>query len=96
MLKELKKANIGVSIVISGPMETAKQCCRKAGLSRHTVNYSLGINGRTELLPTEEVLEISTMCGHGMVAFSLVEHMVGQIKKGTTSIEKAAEKLAAQ
>ncbi len=96
VLKELKEADIGASIVVSGLMEATAECCNKAGLEPHTVNYSLGIHGKTELLPREEILEINTMCGHGMVAFSLIKHMVERIKKGQITAEKAAEKLAAQ
>ena len=59
------------------------------------MNYSLGIHGKTELLPGKDP-EINTMCGHGMVAFSLIKHMVERIKKGQITAEKAAEKLAAQ
>ena len=55
---------------------------------------SLGVWGKTELLPSKEVLEITTMCGHAMVAANWVEKMIEDIKKGKTTPEKAAEKLA--
>lgn len=96
VLKELKEADLGISIVVSGLLEPVAECCHKAGLAPHTVEHSLGIYGRTDKLPREEVLEISTMCGHGMVAFSLVEHLAERVKKGTITAEKAAEQLAKQ
>ena len=55
---------------------------------------SLGVWGKTELLPSKEVLEITTMCGHAMVAANLVEKIIEDIKKGKTTPEKAAKKLA--
>jgi len=47
-----------------GLMEEIFQCCRKAGLNPHSVDYSLGVHGRIEKLPSEEILEVTTMCGH--------------------------------
>jgi hypothetical protein len=34
------------------------------------------------------------MCGHGMVAGSLVDHYVKQIKRGKSTVSEAARKLA--
>lgn len=96
VLKDLKEADLGLSIVVSGLLEEVASCCRKAGLEPHTVEHSLGIFGRTELLPEEEILEISTMCGHGMVAFSLIEHLVEKVKAGEMTAEKAAREMAKQ
>lgn len=96
VLKDLKEADLGLSIVVSGLLEEVAGCCRKAGLEPHTVEYSLGIFGRTELLPEEEILQISTMCGHGMVAFSLIEHLVEKVKAGEMTAEKAAREMAKQ
>lgn len=94
VLAELAKAELGVSIVVSGLLEQVGKCCHKSGIEPHTVEHSLGIFGRTDLLPEQEVLEISTMCGHGMVAFSLVKDLVAKVKKGRLTSLEAAEKLA--
>jgi len=96
VLKELSEAQLGPSIVVSGLLEQTAECCHQAGIEPHTAEHSLGIFGRTDLLPEEAVLQISTMCGHGMVAFSLVEHLVEEIKKGRTTVDKAARELARQ
>lgn len=94
VLNELHEANLNVSIVVSGLLQATADCCHKAHIEPHTVEYSMGIWGRRERLPSEQVLEISTMCGHGMIAFSIVETMVEKIKKGLLTPEQAAEKLA--
>lgn len=94
LLNELREVDLGMSVVVSGLVEHADECCSKAGLQRHTVEYSLGVWGRTELLPESEVLEVSTMCGHGMVSFNLVQHMAEQVQKGRLTSKSAARELA--
>ena len=94
VLDELKEADLGTSVVVSGLVETTDQMCKQAGLSMHTVEFSGGIHGKLELLPEVPVLEITTMCGHGMVASNLVREMVKQIKKGKKTLEEAGLELA--
>ena len=94
VLRELKEEDIGMSVVVSGLMDRVDECCQKVGLQIHTIDQSLGVWGKTELLPSKEVLEITTMCGHGMIAAHYVEKMIEDIKKGKTTPEKAAKKLA--
>jgi hypothetical protein len=93
MLKALKKEDLGLSVVVSGLFERVDECCKAAGLQKHTINQSLGRWGRNELLPSEGVLQINTMCGHGMVTAGLIQKMVGLVKKGKLTPEEAAEKL---
>jgi len=94
VLRELKEADLGLSVVVSGILDSVNECCQKAGLKRHTVEFSLGIWGKTEKLPSNDILEVTTMCGHAMVSANLVEAMVADIKKGTKSPDGAAEELA--
>ena len=93
-MEDLKRADLGISVVASGLFEEIFRCCKKAGLTPHSVNYSLGVHGRTEKLPPQEILEITTMCGHGLVSRNLVTKLVSHIKKGKESGSSAAEKLA--
>lgn len=93
-LCDLREADLGVSIVISGLMDQVRECCERADLHRHTIEYSLGVWGRTERLPEPEVLEITTMCGHGQIAFELVRHMVKEVARGGLSLDEAAVALA--
>ena len=97
-LKELKEADLGMSIVVSGLYDRVKECCHEAGLEPHTVNTSLGIWGNTEeKLPADpRVVEVTTMCGHGMIPFPLVESMVAKVKAGRLTPEQAAEKMKPQ
>ena len=95
-LKELEEADLGMSVVVSGIFENVDECIEKAGLKHHTANFSLGIWGRTEKLPSNDILEVTTMCGHAMIAPNLVKSMVAEIKAGTKTPEAAAKVLAPQ
>jgi hypothetical protein len=92
-LREMKKRDYGLSVVVSGIYDDIKAICDKIGIRPHTTNHSLGVWGNTSLLPDGPVLEITTMCGHGQVSRYLVDDLVEQIKAGSISIEKAAIEL---
>jgi hypothetical protein len=92
-LREMKEKDFGLSVVVSGLYDVIKATCDKIGIVPHTTNHSLGIWGNTSLLPDGPVLEITTMCGHGMVSRYLVDDLVEQIKAGSLSIEKAGIEL---
>ncbi|HUU65249.1 MAG TPA: hypothetical protein VMW37_04000 [Dehalococcoidales bacterium] len=96
VLKELKEADLGMSVVVSGIFENVDECAEKAGLKHHTANFSLGIWGKTEKLPSNDILEVTTMCGHAMVSANLVRAMVKEIKAGRKTPEEAAKVLAPQ
>jgi hypothetical protein len=93
-LQEIKERDFGISVVVSGLYEETKKICSEIGLTPHTVNLSLGIHGNTEKLPEENVLEIHTMCGHAVVSFNLILHMVREIKAGRITCKEAARKLS--
>ncbi len=94
ILKELKAADLGVSVIVSGVFDRVGELCRQAGLQMHTVEYSGGVMGKTERLPEGPVLAITTMCGHGLVSANLVKKMATQVKKGKKNLAEAAADLA--
>jgi hypothetical protein len=81
-VKAVKEADLGLSVNISTSIEGAEQCCHEADIYRHSVGYSLGFEGKTEHLANEDVLKLSTMCGHGMVSSSLAKKMIDWVKEG--------------
>lgn len=93
-VRDLKQADLGVSINISAPVDATAACCRAAGVNRHSVEFSLGFQGRVERLPDRSVLEISTMCGHGMVAHTLVRKLIDWVKEGRRTPTQATRYLA--
>lgn len=94
ILREIRDQELGVSVVISGLFSHINQDCRKLGLSMHTVNYSLGTWGRKDLLPESKITEITTMCGHGLVSFNLVQSLLKEIRRGKKTLEEASQTLA--
>jgi len=92
-LKDLKEVDLGLSVVVSGIFEKVDECLDKAGLKHHTANFSLGIWGKTEKLPGNNILEITTMCGHAMIATNLVKAMIEEIRAGRKTPEEAARVL---
>ena len=94
IVAELKAAALGPSVIISGLVDDVREICASAGIHMHTVEFSGGIHGQRELLADSQQREITTMCGHGMVAANLVEDMLNKIKKGKKSIEDAAIELS--
>jgi hypothetical protein len=93
ILKELKSADLGMSVVVTGVHDATEQGCRDSGLAKHTVEHSLGIFGGSRRLAGEDVLQLTTMCGHGMVPANLVERMIVQIKRGKKTVRDAALEL---
>ena len=90
VLARLKEEDLGISIVVSGLIDEVMSMAKEIGLRPHTINLSLGIWGKRELLPSSEVLEFTTMCGHGLVAAGLVEKAIAEMKAGTKTAEEAA------
>jgi hypothetical protein len=94
LMKAVRAADLGLSVNISTAIDGAEQCCYAAGLCRHSVGYSLGFEGKTARLPSEDVLMLSTMCGHGMVSSSLAKKMIDWVKEGRRTPAQAVTYLA--
>ena len=96
VLQEIKDADLGMSVVVSGPFDSVDCICKAAGLSPHSLDFSGGIWGNTKKLPSKEVQKVTTMCGHGMVASNLVKSLVDDIKEGQITADEAGKELAKQ
>jgi hypothetical protein len=93
-LADLKGADLGMSVIVSGEFEEVFKLLKEVGLKPNSVHLSLGIFGKTELLPDPKVLEITCMCGHGMVTPDLVRNTVARVARGRLTPEQAAIALA--
>jgi hypothetical protein len=93
-VEALAKADLGVSINIASPMEGAHRCCKETGLVRHSVEYSIGFRGRVDALPEASTLELSTMCGHGMVSAAFARKMLDWVKENRRTPAQAAAYMA--
>jgi hypothetical protein len=85
-----------MSITVSGLFETLFECCKKAEIVPHALEYSLGVLGKTEKLPETEVGQLTTMCGHAQVSQGLVRRMIRKIKAGDMTAEEASIELTKQ
>jgi len=95
-LADLKAADLGHSVVVSGIFDDVFEACKKIGTGPHTVNMSAGIWGRTDLLPDRKTLEIATMCGHGYVSRHLIKHLTDSVKNNKMTLEDAAIEMSKQ
>jgi len=93
-LRELIEANLGLSVNVSTSVEGARELATKCGIKRHSVEYSLGFSDPQDRLPDRRVLELSTMCGHGMVSSNLAKKMLDMVREGRRSPEQAAVTMA--
>lgn len=93
-LRELIDANLGLSVNVSTSIDGARDLAAKCGCKRHSVEYSLGFIDRHDLLPERRILEMSTMCGHGMVSANLARKMLDMVKEGRRNPSEAAVTLA--
>ena len=94
ILKEYKKLDYGISVVAGGLIDEIFGICKEIGLKPHTILYSLGVWGKTELLPDRDHLKITTRCGHHMISPEMIDHYVEKIKDGSITPEEAGRKLA--
>jgi hypothetical protein len=93
-LKDVIKADLGLSVNVSTSVEGAKNLGECCGLSRHSVEYSLGFTDPHDHLPNSQVLELSTMCGHGMVSFNMARKMLDMVREGRRTPDQAVTTLA--
>ncbi len=93
-LKAVKDAEFGLSVIVSGLFEGVQEICKAIGTESHTVDQSLGLWGKTDRLPSDDILEINTMCGHGMVSENLIRQAVDDVREGKTTAEACAERIS--
>ena len=93
-MEEVKKADLGISVTAQGLFQGVERCCRKTGLSFHTVALSLGVLGPMELIPDPDILAISTMCGHGYVTFNLARKALDDVAAGHRDVDDVCKELA--
>lgn len=94
VLRRIKEEDLGLSVTVSGLIDEVLDMSNQLGIKPHSINYSLGVFGRTDLLPAEEILEFVTMCGHGMISQHLVVKLIEDVRRGKKTIKQAATLMA--
>lgn len=93
-LIKYKQADTGISLVVSGLIDEIVALGAEIGLKPHTAFLSLGVHGKRALLPADRIMEITTMCGHGLVAAKLCAAVIAQVKSGRMTAQEGARRLA--
>ncbi len=89
VLKKLKEENLGVSIVVSGLIDETVKTAHQLDLKPHTAVLSLGVYGNTKLLPDEDTLKITTMCGHSLISSQIVQKAKLEVCNGQCASKAA-------
>jgi hypothetical protein len=50
VMRSLKKADLGMSVVVSGPFASVEEACKEAGIVPHSRDFSAGIWGKIDRL----------------------------------------------
>jgi len=93
-LKQIKAKDLGMSVIVTGVLSEVIPACKEAGVTPHSINYSLGVWGRKNKLPDDTTLSITTMCGHHMIPPKFVNYIIKRVKKGKMTPEEGAKELA--
>jgi len=93
-LADVKAAELGLSINVSALTENTLAIAQNAGITRHSVEYSLGFFGALDKLPDRATLSLASMCGHGMISFNLAKKMIDWVKGGRRSPKDASTTMA--
>lgn len=93
-LRLINEANLGMSVVVTGNYDEVFRVLNETNLEAHTVNMSLGVFGKKEKLPEEDILSVVTMCGHGMVTPQHVRHISDQVEQDKISAEEGSRVLS--
>ncbi len=90
VLLNLKEADLGVSITVSGLLEDIWEIAGNLDLTPHTADLSFGLLFDPDGVCEDEVLEIVTMCGHDRVSTALVRREARAVACGDKSAREAA------
>ena len=94
LLKDLKKADLGLSVVLTGPRDEIIAMAHDVDLKLNSIHLSLGVFGNKKLLPDKKILEITTMCGHHCISPFLAEELVKELKSKSITIDEAINQLS--
>lgn len=92
-IARIKNENLGLSINVSTSISNGQNCCKSAGIARHSVGYSLGFEGIPDNTPNRHTLALSTMCGHGMISSALARKMIDWVKEDRCTPDQAVAAL---
>ena len=93
-LLKYRAADTGISLVVSGLIDEIVKIAEEIDLKPHTAFLSLGVHGKRALLSEDNVMEITTMCGHGLVSSRLAAAVMKKVRSGKMTSQEGARFLA--
>ena len=93
-LTEVKEMDLGLSVNVSSLVEDVREMAPRTGVRLHSINYALGFRGDLYRLPDRQVLGLTTMCGHGLIASNFARKMIDSVREKRVTPEKAAGYMA--
>jgi hypothetical protein len=93
-VKRIKEEDLGLSVNISSSIDNAKNACKFAGIPRHSIAYSLGFEAVGDNVPAKQAVQLSTMCGHGMLSINFAQKMMSFVKENRRTPQEAAEAMS--
>lgn len=92
-LEKINEMNLGLSITVSGDVDRIQKICAQYRWKPDSCRQVLGIFGAVGRLPSQDVLCITSQCGHSLIAAKRVQEMVTRIRIGRCTAEDAAVEL---
>jgi hypothetical protein len=89
-LKEVKELDLGFSVNVSSLVDDVREMTPRTGVVPHSINYALGFRGSPYRLPDRNVLELTTLCGHGLISNNFARKMINMVKEKRVTPKKAA------
>ncbi len=89
-LKEIKEMDLGLSVNVSSVVDDIQEMIPRTGMIPHSINYALGFRGNPYKLPERNVLELTTLCGHGLISHNFARKMINMVREKRVTPEKAA------
>lgn len=89
-LKEVKEMELGLSVNVSSLVDDVREMIPQTGVVPHSINYALGFRGSRYRLPDRNVLELTTLCGHGLISNNFARKMINMVKEKRVTPIKAA------
>ncbi len=93
-VRRIAEEEFGLSINVSSSIVNGENCCKAAGLKRHSIGYSLGFEGIPDNVPNRHALMLSTMCGHGIISLSFAKKMIDFVKENRVKPDQAVASLS--
>ncbi len=89
-LREIKEMDLGLSVNVSSLVDDVREMIPRTGVVPHSINYALGFRGSRYRLPDRSVLELTTLCGHGLISNNFARKMINMVKEKRVTPIKAA------